>query len=726
MSKVIYLGLRPDSKRPDGSGQGVSLSLQSRLFAFFVLIVVVPLAVVSILARGQIDRELERRTEQQLRAAAGAAGLVYQLRATSFAPTQMRQIASDPAFLQLLQDRKYAELQALVDKRMAEGVMQRAADRIDYMIVTAPDKTVLTQSFSRPQFLSQTAPPTAADIVAGNELSRLVTRVELPIQSPTGDKPLATVFSGYYLDNQFVQTVALQTGVQSTFLAKEKTIATTVIGPETSIPVLLGGNSTFLETTIAGEEVYASPIKLADDVPLEEIALVVSAPRAAIKNVSQRMTLAIALLLIFVAILAVVLGYTLTRGITRPLSELAAGADAIAAGNYEQQVEVRSRDEVGKLAVAFNTMAEGLSSHIAQLHESREELKRALTRFGETLRSTHDLEQLLNVIVETSIDHLQAERGLLMLLTPNRDRLVVRVHRGIDFADFELKVGEGLAGHVVEAGTPLRFPDSSGIKPAAQEPKFRTGLMVPIFAEELSVGVLCLFDKEEGNDFNEVDMATLLSLADQAGVAIENVFLHDRARTLSVYDSVVGTWNRRYFHQRMDQELERHARFERPFSLLLVDIDDFKSVNDSYGHHRGDAVLIELVARVLKVIREIDVFARFGGEEFVLLLPETDSEGGVRTAERILKTVAERPFEGQPELPITVSIGVAGYPQHGTDQETLVKAADFAMYQAKREGKDRTVLYEGKWGGDGSDNGARTPNPAPPKQPETEALDPPR
>lgn len=702
------------------------MSLQSRLFAFFVLIVVLPLAVVSILARGQIDKELERRTEQQLRAAAGAAASVYQLRANNSAPNQMRVIASDPGFLQLLQDGKFPELQGLIDKKMAEGVVERSVDRIDYLIVAAPDNTLIAASFSRPEFLSQTASPTAADIVAGNDQTRLVTRGELPIQSRSGDKAIATIFGGYYLDNQFVQSVLVETGVQGTFIAKGKPIATTVIGPETSVPVQLRGDTPFLETTIAGEEVYATPIKLADDVPVEEIAMVVSAPRAAIKNVSQRMTLAIVFLLVFVAILAVVLGYTLTRGITRPLTELAAGADAIAAGNYEQQVEVRSRDEVGKLAVAFNTMAEGLSSHIAQLHESREELKRALTRFGETLRSTHDLEQLLNVIVETSIDHLQAERGLLMLLTPNRDRLVVRVHRGIDFADFELKVGEGLAGHVVEAGTPLRFPDQGKVKPASQEPKFRTGLMVPIFAEELSVGVLCLFDKEEGDDFNEVDMATLLSLADQAGVAIENVFLHDRARTLSVYDSVVGTWNRRYFHQRMDQELERHARFERPFSLLLVDIDDFKSVNDSYGHHRGDAVLIELVARVLKVIREIDVFARFGGEEFVLLLPETDSEGGVRTAERILQTVAGRPFEGQPELPITVSIGVAGYPQHGTDQETLVKAADFAMYQAKREGKNRAVLYEGKWGGDESGNGARTPNPAPPKQPESKTLEPPR
>lgn len=609
----------------------------------------------------------------------------------------MRVVASDPLFLQLLVDKKYPELQSLVDRKLAEGVISQGADRIDYMVLAGPDKNVLTQTFTAAHFLSESAPPSAADVVAANALSRLVTRVELPIQTPEGDKPLATVYGGYYLDNEFVETISTQTGVQASFLVDQTAIATSV-EPEGSSPsrVVRVPGETFFKTTIEGQRVYATPVKLAENVPLTEVALVVSAPRAPIEGLSKRMTAAVALLIVFASILAVLLGYSLTRGITRPLTQLAAGADAIAQGNYQQHIEVRSRDELGKLASAFNSMADGLALHISQLNESREELQRALTRFGETLRSTHDLEQLLNVIVETSMDHLRAKRGLLMLLTPNRDRLVVRVHRGLESVDFELKVGEGLAGHVVEHGAPLRFPNGEGMEPAEQEPSFRTALMAPIFAEEISIGVLCLFDKDDEADFSEVDMATLLSLADQAGVAVENVFLHERARTLSVVDTVVGTWNRRYFHQRLEQELERHARFERPFSLLLVDIDDFKIVNDTYGHQRGDAVLIELVARVKQVIREIDVFARFGGEEFVLLLPETDADGGMRTAERMLQTVSSKPFEGKPTLDITVSIGVAAYPGHGSNQETLVKAADFAMYKAKREGKNRALLYDGQ------------------------------
>ncbi|MGH9196771.1 MAG: sensor domain-containing diguanylate cyclase, partial [Acidimicrobiia bacterium] len=335
-----------------------------------------------------------------------------------------------------------------------------------------------------------------------------------------------------------------------------------------------------------------------------------------------------------------------------------------------------------------------LADHIAELKESREDLKRALTRFGQTLRSTHDLDQLLNDVVETSVEYLHASRGILFLLNPGRDRLSVRVARGFDIPDFELKLGEGLAGWVAESGSPIRLPNGAVVGPSPLEPEFRTALVVPVFSQERIAGVLCLYDKEEDQNFTESDMTSLLSLADSAGVAIENVLLHDEARRLSIVDTVVGTWNRRYFMLRFEQELERSARFRRPFSLLLIDIDDFKVVNDSHGHQRGDSVLVEVARRVNDAIREIDVFARFGGEEFVLILPETDAEGGVATAEKIRSLISDKPFEGNPPLTVTVSVGVSCYWEHGTDQESLIRAADMAMYEAKRiEGKNRVVLY---------------------------------
>ena len=149
------------------------------------------------------------------------------------------------------------------------------------------------------------------------------------------------------------------------------------------------------------------------------------------------------------------------------------------------------------------------------------------------------------------------------------------------------------------------------------------------------MGVVCLYDREDGQQFSEADMSTLISLADQAGVAIENVFLHERAKRLAITDGLTGIWNRRYFQMQFEQEMERSVRFRRPFTLVLLDIDDFKAINDTYGHQRGDSVLIELAARVKGGIRDIDVVARYGGEEFALILPETDGEGGRRLSEKI-------------------------------------------------------------------------------------------
>lgn len=676
---------------------GVFLSLRSRLFIFFVAIVVIPLAAASFLARGVTIRELERRSSNQLQIGGVASGAIYQGRANTNAPSQVRNLV-DEEFLRLLAAKDTAGLQAYIDARLPQILPSEPENSIDYVVIADPGGAILARSFSPADYLPRTTLPTAEEILSGGPGSRLVTRAEIPIRAPDSEDVVAVVHGGYYLDNQFVAAISERIEVEETFFVKERAISSTIQAVRDSkeaVVMILTRRESFFPATVGGEDIYASPVQLDDSIPLSEVALVVSTPQAPILDLARTMTITVLIFLAVATLAAVALGSILTRGITRPIAELAAGADAIAGGNYQQNIAVRSRDEVGKLATAFNEMADSLQSHVAQLNESRDELKRALTRFGETLRSTHDLEQLLNVIVDTSMDHLQADRGLLMLLTPNRDKLVVRVHRGIDDPNFELKTGQGLAGHVLETGTAIRLPDdSSDLDRALREPEFRTALVVPIFAEERAVGVLCLYDKQGEENFGQVDLASLLSLADQAGVAIENVFLHDQARTHAIVDTVVGTWNRRYFQQRMEQELERHARFEREFSLLMIDIDDFKHVNDTFGHQRGDGVLIELVARVTSVIREIDVFARWGGEEFILLLPETDPPGGLRTAERIREAVAERPFEGNPPVKITVSVGVAGYPVHGDRQESLTNAADTAMYKAKAEGKNRAVLYE--------------------------------
>jgi len=218
------------------------------------------------------------------------------------------------------------------------------------------------------------------------------------------------------------------------------------------------------------------------------------------------------------------------------------------------------------------------------------------------------------------------------------------------------------------------------------------------------LGVLSLYDREDGEPFTLADAEALTAFAVQAAVAIENVQLHAEAERLSVTDPLTGAWNYRYFERRFEQEIERSRRFGRVLALLMLDIDHFKSVNDRFGHQRGDEVLVEFRNRVTGSVRDIDTFARYGGEEFVLILPETNLEGGLAVAEKLRVATHRTPFcadiggsgglkSSPPEggVRLTVSIGVACFPEHATATEELLRAADEALYEAKLQGRDRVV-----------------------------------
>lgn len=675
------------------------MTLQSRLFAIIIAIVLLPLLAASLLGRGIVTRELERRAYVQVGQGAGTASILYGLQARN-SRDRAEVIATDPEFQRLLLANKFDELTTFLKARLGES-----ADLIDFAVVADTSGKALASALNNPDFLPFFKPPDAAAIGApGDTTSRGVLIAAVPISSPDGKKTIANVIAGEYLDIPFARRLAESSDVDASILIGEVAVASTIASARHSEgPIRIGLNRREgFATKIAAEPVYAIPVQLATGVPITQFALLISTSQDPVANVTSGLTGLLLLVLLVAILFAASLAYLLVLGITRPIRELVGGADAIASGDYRTHIQVRSRDEVGQLAMAFNEMAVRLSENFDELRESREKQQRALTRFGQLLRATHDLDLLLNEVVETSIDHLRARSGMVMLVDHGARELRVSVARGLDLADLRLKVGEGLAGYVAESGNPIRLPNGAGnpARPVLGEPGFRTAMIAPIFAQEKITGVLSLFDKEEGLNFTETDLANLLSLADQAGVAIENVLLHDEAQRLSIVDGLTSTWNLRYFKMQMGREIERSARFKKPFSIIYFDIDDFKTVNDTYGHLRGDSVLIELVSRVRFTIREVDLLARHGGEEFIVILPETDASGGILAAEKIRAVVSDNPFEGDPPLNITVSLGVACYPSHGNDRESLVAAADWAMYRAKAAGKNRVVLYSPEDGPD--------------------------
>jgi diguanylate cyclase (GGDEF)-like protein len=402
-----------------------------------------------------------------------------------------------------------------------------------------------------------------------------------------------------------------------------------------------------------------------------------------------------AVLVVGIALLgAVGIAFVVARATTRPLVELGEAARRVAAGDLSTAIEVRSKDELGRLAASFNKMTHDLRTYVDQLRGSRDELRSGLARLGETLAGSHDLDRILHVVLESAMAATRASGGMVLLVSKGREDLTLAASQGVEVAvDLTLPVGQGVSGQVALTGEPLRGRVGHGpgeLWPAVGEPTGTSCVAVPLRSSGRVIGVLDLFGSALPAGFDDDDLATMRTFASQATVAVDNVLLHEEAQRLAVTDGLTGLWNYRHFTMTMTKELERAARFGRPMALLMLDLDHFKDVNDSFGHQRGDEVLVEFAARVRAEARDVDTVSRYGGEEVVLVLPETDETGARQAAERICAAVRRKPFGGPgvPPIRLTVSAGVAVYPVHGTTARALLKGADGALYEAKHAGRD--------------------------------------
>ena len=384
----------------------------------------------------------------------------------------------------------------------------------------------------------------------------------------------------------------------------------------------------------------------------------------------------------------------LSAVLARPLRQIAEAADRLAGDDLETAAVVRiSELELGEVARSFNRLRDKILQQGARVVVSSSEMRESVRRLGDALRSTHDMQQMLSVVLETALVAVQGRAGAVFLLSARRSDLYIKVGRHLDPAigDKRPRVGDGLAGWVAAHNEPAVFPGERVPMLGDAEPVEATALAVPLESQSQLLGVLAIYGRTSGRSFRDEDLDVITSLARQAGIGIENVLLHQEAQRLSITDGLTGIWNRRFFQMRLAQEFERANRFDRPFSLLMIDIDHFKDTNDRFGHQRGDAVLVELAQRVLPhTTRQVDTLARYGGEEFVLVLPETGEEGARIVGEKICAAIAATPFGGDGEQPVqvTVSIGYAVYPDHGVTADALVHAADRAMYLAKARGRN--------------------------------------
>jgi diguanylate cyclase (GGDEF)-like protein len=404
----------------------------------------------------------------------------------------------------------------------------------------------------------------------------------------------------------------------------------------------------------------------------------------------------VALVVLASVVVAVVLARWLADDMVRPIEEATRVAEQVAAGDLTRTIDVERGDEVGRLAVAFNRMTGELRGYVHALESSRDAMRTNLERLGQALSATHDLDTLLPVVLESALSSVGAGAGLVLLVDDDRTGASVRAEQSMAAAGLSVpsrvELGRGVLGVVAATGRTARGTlGQDWLAPTTEEPAEGQVLAVPLLLSPDVVGVIALYEPTTSEWFTDDDEKALQSLASQAAIAVENVVLHNEAQLASLTDPLTGLWNVRYLTMVINQEIERAARFDRSLSLLMLDLDHFKRVNDTYGHGRGDAVLVEFARRLRLQVREVDTVARYGGEEFVVVLPETSIEGAARLAERIGAAVRGVPFEVDQglELEVTVSVGTSVFPVNGTTAPLLLRAADTALYAAKGAGRDR-------------------------------------
>ena len=216
-----------------------------------------------------------------------------------------------------------------------------------------------------------------------------------------------------------------------------------------------------------------------------------------------------------------------------------------------------------------------------------------------------------------------------------------------------------------------------------------TRMSVPLISFGQVLGIL-LLDSSRSGVFSESDVQPLESVADICSTAIQNAHYVERVKQLAYIDGLTGIFNRRFFELRIAEEIERARRHKSGMAVIMADIDQFKNLNDDFGHLLGDEVLRQVSSLFQQQLRKIDVVCRYGGEEFGLILPQTSASHALRVAEKLRRAVESWKFPGVPRT-VTISAGIGVFPDHGTTRDELVRAADNGLYAAKQAGRNRTI-----------------------------------
>lgn len=429
--------------------------------------------------------------------------------------------------------------------------------------------------------------------------------------------------------------------------------------------------------------------------------------------------------LLFSLLTALIL-FCLTRHLLdRPLRQTISRIQESERRNYLLRLPVRSHDTIGELAKSYNKLMERITMLDAFRLETQRELvaaqqeikyKAALEDKNRHLTLLYDLARALSGFLDSNdLYHeilaivgcmLDYNELVLMLHNAKTKKLSIAATYGVENSEeligMKFAVGEGVTGEAILKKKPIYVPntrnDQRYLHYKGRKPEDVTFLAVPLLgpAGDEVIGILNV-SRPANESFPPQERELVSAVAHLISLAIVNSQLYSQVKELSIRDALTKLYNRRHGQETIEREVKRAQRFGRSLALLMIDIDHFKQFNDRHGHPEGDKTLAEFASLLKASVRDVDYVARWGGEEFIILLPNTNLAGSMKVAEKIRRNVRKHPFPNrstQPRRRFTVSIGVSVLPDNAQDVESLVLSADGALYDAKGAGRDCIVATE--------------------------------
>lgn len=343
--------------------------------------------------------------------------------------------------------------------------------------------------------------------------------------------------------------------------------------------------------------------------------------------------------------------------------------------------------------------ATGLKREIKQLRELLEAARLVL--------STFELNNVLDAILKSAQEMTHSSTASIALYDSTANELTLYAYRG--FGEGEIlkrswQPKEKSLSHRVITSKALTVVSQNTQASFFRDPsrvtdRSKTMACVPLVFEDRVLGILFV-DDFSSRAYSIAEQRALEMLANFAGTAIDRVKLHRLTQELARTDGLTGLSNYRFFQEQITLEVIRAQRYRRNLSLIMIDVDDFKGVNDRYGHVVGDFVLKSVAELLRKVVREVDLPVRYGGEEFAIVLPETDSQQAMGVANRVLAMIRQTEPEqlglSGRKKPVGLSIGIASYPKDAETKDDLIRKADAALYSAKKAGKNRVSAFGGE------------------------------